>query len=115
MKNVLTFMLALLLSGCMANIDRTRTNALDGYTETTIKEKLTAGSTTKKDILLLLGVPAFPLEYNKMNTWIYKSTRKDRRIYFFIPFNNDKDQILSLNFNSAGVLNSYNYIDSATK
>lgn len=115
MKNILTFMLAIFLSGCVANIDRTRANDLDGYTETTLKENLTAGSTTKKDVLLLLGVPAFPADYNKMNTWIYKSSRTDRRIYFFIPFNNDKDQTLSLNFNSAGVLISYNYIDSAKK
>lgn len=95
-------MLAIFLSGCMANIDRTRTNDLDEYSETTLKEKLTAGSTTKKDVLLLLGVPAFSADYNKINTWTYKSSRTDRCIYFFIPFNNDKDQILSLNLTAQG-------------
>lgn len=105
----------LFISSCIGSFDSTRTTELDKYSASSIKEKLIIGSSTKRDTLILLGMPNSPEDYNNSNEWTYKSDKTDRRIYFFIPFNNDKTQELRLEFNEKGVLSSLDYTDKAPK
>lgn len=110
-KIVIVSVFPFFISSCMGDIDSTRAKELDKYTASSIKEKLIIGSSTKRDALVLLGMPYAPKDYNNSNRWVYKSDKKDRRIYFFIPFNNDKDQTLYLGFDEKGILYSLNYTD----
>lgn len=112
MKRILILCMVILTTACVGNVDKTSATDLDKYDEVTIKENLTVGKTTRKDVLLLLGTPSFPSEYNESNIWIYKSTKIDRRLYLFIPINNSKNQTLSLHFTDAGVLLNFIYRDS---
>lgn len=112
MKRICILLMVILITACVGNIDKTSATDLDKYDEVTLKEKLTVGTTTKKDVLLLLGRPSLPEEYNNSIHWVYRSQKIDRRMYFLIPFNNSKNQMLSLNFTDAGVLLKYSYTDN---
>ncbi|WP_130834772.1 outer membrane protein assembly factor BamE domain-containing protein [[Erwinia] mediterraneensis] len=99
------------LSGCVANVDRTRMSDLNNYSEKVIRDSIVVGKSTKKDVLLLLGAPATPKEFKTANTWIYASKVVDRRLYFFIPVFRDRDQLLLLKFNDAGVVSKMDYTE----
>ena len=99
------------LSGCMANIDRTRVSDLNNYSEKVIRESIVVGKSTKKDVLLILGAPAVPREFKTASVWIYASKVVDRRLYFFIPVFRDRDQLLLLHFNEAGVVSKMDYTE----
>ncbi len=99
------------LSGCMANVDRTRVSDLNNYSEKVIRESIVVGKSTKKDVLLLLGAPAVPKEFKTADAWIYASKVVDRRLYFFIPIFRDRDQLLILKFNDAGVVSKMDYTE----
>ncbi|OCJ43355.1 outer membrane protein assembly factor BamE [Serratia sp. 14-2641] len=98
-----------LLVGCASNVDRTKVTVLDQYTEKTIKESLIVGSTTKKDVIKLLGRPNSPEDYNGRNVWLYNSKKTDRRVIFLIPVINDRNQVLELTFNDAKILKDMKY------
>jgi outer membrane protein assembly factor BamE (lipoprotein component of BamABCDE complex) len=100
---------AMALSGCMANVDRTHSSDLNNYSEKVIRERIVTGKSTKKDVLLLLGTPATPKAFKSASTWIYASKIVDRRLYFFIPIIRDRDQLLLLEFNDAGVVSKMDY------
>lgn len=114
-RKIMVLTLSFLLSACMVNVDRTRATELNKYSDSSIKEKLIIGSTTKKEVLILLGAPNSPKDYNNASEWVYKSVQIHRGIYLYIPFNNNKDQFLTLKFNEMGVLSSLEYIDKASK
>ncbi|QGX92305.1 hypothetical protein EFZ10_12110 [Tatumella sp. TA1] len=114
-KKLTVLALSFLLSACMVNVDRTRATELNRYSESSIKEKLIIGSSTKKEAMLLLGAPNSPKDYNHASEWVYKSVQIHRGIYLSIPFNNNKEQVLTLKFNEVGVLSSLDYIDKASK
>ncbi|WP_241597145.1 outer membrane protein assembly factor BamE domain-containing protein [Rosenbergiella epipactidis] len=114
-RKIIVLTLPFLLSACMVNLDRTRATELNRYSESSIKEKLIIGSSTKKEVLLLLGAPNLPKDYNNASEWVYKSVQIHRGIYLLIPFNNNKDQVLIVKFNEVGVLSSLDYMDKACK
>lgn len=114
-RKIIVLILPFLLSACMVNLDRTGATELNRYSESSIKEKLIIGSTTKKEVLLLLGAPNSPKDYNNISEWVYKSVQIHRGLYLYIPFNNNKDQVLTLIFNEMGVLSSLKYRDKASK
>jgi outer membrane protein assembly factor BamE (lipoprotein component of BamABCDE complex) len=99
------------LSGCIANVDRTRASALNNYSEKVIRESIVVGKSTKKDVVLLLGTPAVPKEFKTASTWIYASKVVDRRMYLLIPVFRDRTQLLLLEFNDAGVVSKMNYAE----
>ena len=113
-KRISVLILPFLLSACMAHHDKIRATELNNYSESTIKEKLIIDSATKKDVLILLGAPNSPKDYNNSNEWLYKSFLIHRRMYLFIPVNKDKKQFLTLNFDGMGVLSSLKYRDKAS-
>ena len=114
-KMLIALSIPFAISACVGNIDSTRATVLDKYSESSIKERLLVGSSTKRDALILLGIPDSPDNYNNSSEWVYKSERKDRRLYLFIPVNNDKAQELTLKFDGKGVLSSLDYMDKAPK
>ena len=77
-KKFTVLTLSLLLSACMVNVDRTRATDLNRYSESSIKEKLIIGSSTKKEAMLLLGAPNSPKDYNNASEWVYKSVQTHR-------------------------------------
>ncbi len=99
------------LSGCIANVDRTRATDLNNYSEKVIRESIVSGKSTKKDVLLLLGAPLLPKEFKTANRWIYASKVVDRRLYFFIPVFRDRDQLMVLEFNDAGTVSKMSYTE----
>ncbi|UNK63074.1 hypothetical protein [Buttiauxella ferragutiae] len=103
--------LSLIIISCASNIDRTKETTLAQYSEKEIQGKLTSHVTTRRDVLIAFGVPAHPADYNSADKWYYHSEKLDRRIYFLIPFINDRNQNLVLNFSDKGVLTDYSYTD----
>ncbi|GJL38193.1 hypothetical protein PUATCC27989T_01455 [Phytobacter ursingii] len=99
------------LSGCIANVDKTRMSDLNNYSEKVIRDSIVVGKSTKKDVLLFLGAPLSPKDFKTVNTWIYASKVVDRRLYFFIPVFRDRDQLLLLQFNDAGVVSKMDYTE----
>jgi outer membrane protein assembly factor BamE (lipoprotein component of BamABCDE complex) len=102
---------SLLVISCAANVDRTKETSLAQYTENEIRGKLTPQVTTRRDALIAFGVPEYPADYNNGNKWYYHSEKLDRRIYFLIPFINDRNQNLTLHFSDKGILTDYTYTD----
>lgn len=114
MKLKHVFLLALstvALSGCAANVDKTQASNLNNYSETVIRQSIVVGKSTKKDVLLLLGAPTTPKEFKTAHHWTYVSKVVDRRIYLVIPLIQDRDQLLLLEFNDAGVVTKMNYTE----
>lgn len=110
LKRIFLLVLAVIvLSGCMANIDKTGMTDLYNYSEQTIREKIVVGKTSKKEVLLFLGAPGAPADFKTADHWLYASKVVDRRLYFFIPVFRDKAQILLLEFDKAGVVSKMNY------
>lgn len=99
----------IVLSGCMANIDKTRMSELNNYSEQAIREKIVVGKSSKRDVLQLLGAPAVPEDFKTASRWYYASKVVDRRLYFFIPVFRDRQQSLFLEFNNAGVVSEMKY------
>jgi hypothetical protein len=111
LKSLMIFAIFLSLVGCAANIDRTRETKLSKYSEKDIKQKIIPEVTTRRDILIEFGVPVNTADYNNATQWVYHSERIDRRIYFFIPFINDRNQYITLSFSEKGVLKNYSYYE----
>ena len=103
--------LPLVIIACASNIDRTKETTLSQYSEKEIRGKLVPHLTTQRDVLITFGVPVQPTDYNSADKWYYHSETIDRRIYFLIPFINDRNQNLILNFSDKGVLTDYHYND----
>jgi hypothetical protein len=101
--------LSLMIVSCASNIDKTKETTLAQYSEKEIRGKLTPQITSRRDALIAFGVPASPADYNNADNWHYHSETVDRRIYFLIPFINDRKQDLLLNFSNKGILTDYNY------
>lgn len=99
------------LSGCIANVDRTRATDLNKYSEKVIRSNIVVGKTTKKDILLFLGTPVTPTDFKTASRWIYFSKVVDRRLYLFIPIFQDREQLLLVEFNDAGVVSNMTYTE----
>lgn len=97
------------LSGCIANVDRTRASALDNYSGKDIRKSIVVGKSTKKDVLLLLGAPAMPKDFKTASGWIYASKVVDRHLYLVIPVFRDREQLLLLKFSDAGVVSKMDY------
>lgn len=99
----------LMLSGCIGHIDRTHQSSVHNFSATELNSKLTIGKTTKKEVLLMLGKPAVPEDYNQQNTWIYYSKTQGRAIYLIVPVNYDKSATLVLTFNADKILTGREY------
>lgn len=98
-----------MLSGCVGNIDRTQQGSVSKLQESELDKKLVPGKTTKKDVLLLLGRPDIPQDYNQQNTWLYHSKVKGRALYVIVPVNYDESVTLVLTFNENKVLTHREY------
>jgi len=98
-----------MLSGCIGNIDRTQQGSVSKLQESELDKKLVPGKTTKKDVLLLLGRPDIPQDYNHQNTWLYHSKVKGRALYVIVPVNYDESVTLVLTFNENKVLTHREY------
>ena len=99
--------LSLIIISCASNIDKTKETTLAQYSEKEIRDKLISHVTTRRDVLIAFGVPAYPADYNSADKWCYHSEKLERRIYLLIPFINDRNQNLVLNFSDKGVLTDY--------
>jgi hypothetical protein len=108
---LMTASLSLMLVSCAANVDRTKETTLARYSEKEIRSQLTPQVTSRRDVLIAFGVPTQPADYNSAQKWSYHSETLDRRIYFMIPFINDRNQNLVLNFSEEGKLTDYTYTD----
>lgn len=91
-------LLLMMLGGCIGHIDRSHESSVGKYSASELDKKLVAGKTTKKEVLLLLGRPAYPDDYNHQNVWIYRSVTQGRAIYAIVPVNYDRDITLILTF-----------------
>ncbi|MBS0053904.1 outer membrane protein assembly factor BamE [Yersinia sp. Marseille-Q3913] len=111
MKTSLILLLSCLLTACVGNIDKTHATHIAKYSESEIRQKLVPNVTNKRDVLIMLGTPTNVKDYNESNHWEYRSDITDRRIYLIIPINNDRKQLLTLNFSDKGVLSDYYYSD----
>lgn len=98
-----------MLSGCIGNIDRTQQGTVSKLQETDLDKKLVLGKTTKKDVLILLGRPDIPQDYNHQNTWLYNSNVKGRALYVIVPVNYDESVTLVLTFDENKILTHREY------
>lgn len=98
-----------MLSGCIGNIDRTQQGTVSKLQETELEKKLVPGKTSKKDVLLLLGRPDIPQDYNHQNTWLYHSNVKGRALYVVVPVNYDESVTLVLTFDENKILTHREY------
>ena len=98
-----------MLNGCIGHIDRTHQGSVSKLQETELDKKLVPGKTTKKDVLLLLGRPDIPQDYNHQNTWLYHSSVKGRALYVLVPVNYDESVTLVLTFNENKILTHREY------
>ncbi|GEM_PF-706052 len=98
-----------MLSGCIRNVDRTQQGTVSKLQESDLDKKLVTGKTTKKDVLLLLGRPDIPQDYNHQNTWLYHSKVKGRALYVVVPVFYDEAVTLVLTFNENKILTHREY------
>lgn len=105
----LSLLIVGLLSGCIGHIDRTHQGSVSKLQQTELDKKLVPGKTTKKDVLLLLGRPDIPQDYNHQNMWLYHSNVKGRALYVFVPVNYDETVTLVLTFDENKVLTHREY------
>ncbi|HCV65636.1 outer membrane protein assembly factor BamE [Serratia proteamaculans] len=110
-KILLSVVVIFLLSGCARNVNKVGATELYNYNEKSIREKIIIGKSTKKDVLLLLGKPLEPDNYNGINDWVYISKVMERRLILLIPINNDKNQILKLSFDNDNIVRKIYYIE----
>lgn len=108
-RNIMACFICLMLTACAGDIDRTKEGSVSNFSERQIKEKIVVGQSTKRDVLMLLGRPTTPLDYNGSNNWIYFSDVKDRRIYFLIPLFLDEKVMLGLKFNDSNIVEEMEY------
>lgn len=103
MNKITTFLalcLTLLISGCIDHIDRTHEGSVQKFSEKELSKNLIPGKTTKRDVLLLLGRPTLPEDYNVKNDWVYHSKTTGKALYVIAPVNYDKEVTLTLKFNA---------------
>ncbi|MGR5944384.1 outer membrane protein assembly factor BamE domain-containing protein [Enterobacter sp. C4G1] len=98
-----------LLSGCIGHIDRTHEGSVSKLQESELDKKLVPGKTTKKEVLLLLGRPDIPADYNHQNMWFYHSNTKGRALYVLVPVNYDETITLVLTFDENKILTHREY------
>lgn len=110
-KMFISVIVICLLSGCARNVNKVGATELYNYNEKSINESIIIGKSTKKDVLLLLGKPAQPDNYNDINDWVYISKVMERRLILFVPINNDKNQILKLSFDNDNIVRKIYYIE----
>lgn len=108
-KKIMACFICLMLTACAGDIDRTKEGTVSNFSERKIKENIVVGQSTKRDVLMLLGRPTTPLDYNGSNNWIYFSDVKDRRIYFLIPVFLDEKVVLVLKFNDSNIVEKMEY------
>ncbi|WP_241722832.1 outer membrane protein assembly factor BamE [Raoultella sp. HC6] len=106
---LLTLCLTLLISGCIGHIDRTHEGSVQKLSEKELSKNLIPGKTTKRDVLLLLGRPTLPEDYNVKNDWVYHSKTTGKALYVIAPVNYDKEVTLTLKFNDDKTLVSSQY------
>lgn len=102
-------LILLLLGGCIGHIDRSHESSVSKYSASELDKKLVTGKTTKKEVLLLLGRPAYPQDYNQQAIWVYRSETKGRAIYAIVPVNYDRDITLVLTFDENKILTRREY------
>ena len=102
-------LLLLMLGGCIGHIDRSNESSVSKYSGSELDKKLAPGKTTKKEVLLLLGRPAYPDDYNHQNVWVYRSSTQGRAIYAIIPINYDREITLVLTFDENKILTRREY------
>lgn len=102
-------LLLLMLGGCIGHIDRSHESSISKYSASELDKKLTIGKTTKKEVLLLLGRPAYPEDYNHQHVWLYRSKTQGRAIYAIVPVNYDRDITLVLTFDNNKILTRREY------
>ena len=102
-------LLLLMLGGCIGHIDRSHESSVSKYSASELDKKLVIGKTTKKEVLLLLGRPAYPEDYNQGNIWVYRSLTQGRAIYAIVPVNYDRDITLVLTFDKNKILTKREY------
>ncbi|MRS16049.1 hypothetical protein GJV06_14230 [Enterobacteriaceae bacterium RIT691] len=100
-----------LLSACTGNYDRTQETQLAKYSQQEIRAGLKEKVSTKRDVLVLLGVPETPTDYNASSHWTYHSKTIDQQFYLFIPVISNRTQDLVVNFTPAGVLSDFHYTE----
>ncbi|AHG19796.2 hypothetical protein Z042_09300 [Chania multitudinisentens RB-25] len=103
------FFIVLLTTGCVGNIDRTKEGTISKYSEKQLVESLVVGKSTKRDVLLYLGRPSIPEDYNGSNSWYYFSEKTDRRLYGVVFLNLDEKISLSLDFDDNKILKKISY------
>lgn len=108
-RKVLACFIFLMLTACAGDIDRTKEGSVSSFSEKQIKKKIVVGQSTKRDILILLGRPTTPLDYNEGDNWVYFSDIKDRRFYFLFPVFLDEKVVLGLKFNSNNIVEKVYY------
>lgn len=108
-SKIMACFICLMLTACAGDVDRTKEGSVSNFSERQIKEKIVIGKSTKRDVLMLLGRPTTPLDYNGNNSWVYFSDVKDRRIYFLIPVFLDEKVLLGLKFNGNNIVEKMEY------
>ncbi|WP_395301354.1 outer membrane protein assembly factor BamE [Enterobacter sp. ECC-175] len=106
---ILGFFVICTLNGCVGNIDRTQEGNVSKYSKEELLKKLVPGKTTKKDVLLILGAPTTPANYNDENRWLYFSKTKGMAIYAVVPVSYNNSLMLILNFDEKKTLISREY------
>ncbi|WP_159565318.1 outer membrane protein assembly factor BamE [Budvicia diplopodorum] len=110
LRPILIILLSLLLIGCVRNFDKIHEGTISKYSEQEIKKNIVIGVSTKRDVLMLLGRPNYPVDYNQGNDWIYTSQKMDRGFYLLAPVNMDEKLSLKLKFSDQKILEYLDYV-----
>lgn len=109
MRSVMLASALLWLSGCLGHIDRTQQQRVQQFSAQQLGERLVPGKTHQREVLLLLGPPSFPHEYNASDLWFYHSKSVGKALYLIVPRDYNREVTLTLTFNPDKTLRSWRY------
>lgn len=103
----------LMTTGCLYDSSSSHNKALSDIEDNNYREKFVVGTTTKKDVITMIGPPENARDLNGIasDIWVYsyKSNVSALPLFPPIPVSVDKNKRIALTFTQGGILKSVTY------